>query len=354
MRTAFETIIDRGQVALRSRSFCKYKNQAEPLFDAEVALIRSSNFIAALVQMVEYGDQLRRRNVNFHVIGSGGSSVILYVLGMSEVNPVLHDTYFQRFWQTSSGEPPILQLVADTFGKPDFGEVPPPSYVSAHPMTSLEAIPKRLESKVGPVKTFKLDQATLASLQAGDTDGVFQLHNERAKWLLSQIRPVNIEELARVTALEQISHSNAEIVVNYLEQYREIITARCILGCRASEEARYRLPFLFQELLMCRMRRLAKLPWNEVYPFVRTAAKGQVDEQHSLWKAALVAMKDQCPEDAETLLKRIVDSSRWAVCRAHHVANAVTSYKAAYYRTHHRMEFDRVRMQITESAEHGE
>lgn len=65
-------------------------------------------------------------------------------------------------------------------------------------------------------------------------------------------------------------------------------------------------------------------------------------------------MKDQCPEDAETLLKRIVDSSRWAVCRAHHVANAVTSYKAAYYRTHHRMEFDRVRMQITESAEHGE
>lgn len=65
--------------------------RSEPLFDAEVALIRSSNFEATLVQMVEYGDQLRERNVNFHVIGSGGSSVILYVLGMSEVNPVLHD-----------------------------------------------------------------------------------------------------------------------------------------------------------------------------------------------------------------------------------------------------------------------
>lgn len=31
---------------------------------------------------------------------------------------------------------------------------------------------------------------------------------------------------------------------------------------------------------------MAKLSWNETYPFVRAAAKGQVDDQHNLWKAA--------------------------------------------------------------------
>ena len=354
MRTAFETIVDRGRVALRSRSFCKDKHQAEPLFDAELALIRSSNFEAALVQMVEYGDQLRQRNVNFHVIGSGGSSVILYVLGMSEVNPVLHDTHFQRLWQTASGEPPILQLVVDSFGNPDFGEVAPPSCVSAHPMTLLEAIPNRVESQVEAIGTIKLDQATLASLQAGDTEGVFQFHSERAKWLLSQIRPVNIETLACVTALEQISHSFPEIMISYLERYQKIVTARCVAGRRPSADDIGMLPILFQEILMGRLRRMAKLSWNETYPFVRAAAKGQVDDQHNLWKAAVESMKDHCPENHEPLLQKIVESSRWAVCRAHHVANALTGYKAAYCRTHHRIEFERVRNQITESAEQGD
>ncbi len=193
MRMAFQQVIDKGRAALRSKYLRGIQSQAEPLFDAEAALIRRLNCEESLVQMVEYGDQLRQRNVNFHVIGSGGSSVILFVLGMSEVDPVQHDTYFHRFWQTSSGESPILQIVMDSIGKPDIGEISPPFCVSAHPMTPLEAIPCRLELQVGTIETFKLDPATLELLQAGDTANVYQLHSNRARWLLSQIQPVNIQ-----------------------------------------------------------------------------------------------------------------------------------------------------------------
>ena len=354
MRMAFQQVIDRGRAALRSKCLRSIQFQAEPLFDAEAALIRQLNCEESLIQMVEYGDQLRQRNVNFHVIGSGGSSIILFVLEMSEVNPIQHDTYFQRFWQTSSSESPILQIVTDSIGEPDTGEISPPFCVSAHPMTPLEAIPCRLELQVGTIKTFKLDPATLESLQAGDTADVFQLHSDRARWLLSQIRPANFEELACVSALEQISYTDPAVVINYLELYRGIITARYVTGRRNSTETMQLLPILFQELVMGRLRRMAKLPWNDTYPFVRAAAKGKIDEQHDLWKSALEAMKANCPEDHEPLLRRFVESSRWAVCRAHHIANALTSYKAAYYRTNHRMEFERVRMQITELAGNGE
>ena len=165
---------------------------------------------------------------------------------------------------------------------------------------------------------------------------------------------MNIETLACVTALEQISHSFPEIMISYLERYRKIVTARCVAGRRPSADDIGMLPILFQELLMGRLRRMVKLSWNDTYPFVRAAAKGQVDDQHNLWKAAVEGMKDHCSEDHEPLLQKIVESSRWAVCRAHHVANALTGYKAAYCRTHHRIEFERVRNQITESAEQGD
>ncbi|MBS0205533.1 MAG: hypothetical protein JSS49_21730 [Planctomycetes bacterium] len=353
MESAFQTLVERGRKDLRTKYLRGGQVQAEPLFDAEVKLIQSLNLDESLVRLSEYSDQLQQRDVYFHAIGSGCSSVVLFVLGISRVNPIEHDTYFQHFWQTSSGESPILQLVVDSIGKPGFGNVPQPFCVSAHSMTALEAIPNRVESLIGPIKTTKLDQATLASLQAGDTNDVFQFHSERAKWLLSQIRPTNIEELAVVTALEQLSHNHPDVVFSYLEQYQEILTTRYVTGRRASSEAKHRLPILFQEMLMSLLRHLAKLPWDVTYPFIRDAAKGRVDDQHEHWRTALGLTNDRSSEDAKRLLRTIAESSRWAVCRAHHIANALTSFKAAYYRTHHRVEFENVRTQIIESTSHG-
>ena len=353
MELAFHTIIEQGRKDLRSKYLHGIQCRAEPLFNAEVALIQSLHFEDALMEMADYGEQLRQQQLYFHAIGSGCSSIVLYVLGISGVNPIKHDTFFQRFWLTSSGEPPILKMVVDSIGKQGFGDILQPTGVSAHSMTVLEAIPNRVESAVGAIKTTSMDQATLTSLQAGSTDDVFQFHSERAKWLLSQIRPTNIEELAVVTALEQLSHNHPEVIFSYLEQHREILITRYVTGHGASPEAKHRLPILFQESLMSLLRHLAKLPWNDTYPFIRDAAKGRVDDQHKYWQTALRLMNDRSPEDAERLLSTTAESSRWAVCRSHHIANDLTSYKAAYCRTHHRVEFENARTQIIESVPQG-
>ena len=353
MQMAFHTIIEQGRKDLRTKYLHGIQCRAEPLFDAEVAMIQRLNFEVALVQMADFGEQLRRRELYFHAIGSGCSSIVLYVLGLTRVNPIQHDTYFQRFWQTSSGEPPLLQLVVDSIGRPGFGDVAQPKCISAHGMTRLEAIPSRVEALIGSIKITKLDQATLATLQAGDTEDIFQLHDQRAKWLLSQIRPTSIEELAVVTALEQLSHGHPDVLISYLEQYREILDTRYVTGHRASPESRHRLPVLFQESLMSQLRHLAKLPWNDTYLFIRDAAKGRMDDQHDLWKAAIGEMEASSAGSTESVLRTIAESSRWALCWAHHAANALTSYKAAYCRTHNRVAFEKVQEQLTESTEQG-
>jgi DNA polymerase III alpha subunit len=349
MGPIFDDLIERFRLALRAKYRRYLYPQAEALLDAEVVLVRSKNFEDALIQMLDYGDRLRQRNSNFHVVGSGASSIILYVMGMSEVDPIEHDTHFQRFWQTSNGEPPTLQVVVNTLEIAEDDEIRP-TCVSAHPMTLLESMAVHLEADLGQVSTFRMDQATLASLQAGDTDGVFQLENERVKWLLRQVRPMNIEQLARVTALAQICQSEPEVVFEYLVMSEGIFQVRCTLGGKAGKEAMHALQPLFQEQLMSLMRRYGRLEWVDTYPFVQTAAKGKMNEHHPLWISALNGMNDSRPPGSEELFRKIVEASRWTVCLAHHITNALTSYKVAYYRTHYRMEFELVRKQIFELA----
>jgi DNA polymerase III alpha subunit len=348
MGTIFDDLIERCRLALRAKYRRYLYPQAEALLDAEVVLVRSKNFEDALIQMLEYGDRLRQLNANFHVVGSGVSSIILYVMGMSEVDPIKHDTHFQRFWQTWSGDPPILQVVIDSLRTPEHGQISRPTCVSVHPMTPLESMAVHLEAKLGPAKTFQNDQATLTSLQAGDTAGVFQLDSERVKWLLRQVRPTNIEQLARVTALAQICQSEPEVVFDYLVMSEGIFQVRCALGSKAGKEAMHSLPLLFQEQLMSLLRRYGRLEWVDTYPFVQTAAKGKMDEHHPLWISALNGMKESRPPGSEELFRKIVAASRWTVCLAHHIANALTSYKVAHYRTHHRFEFELVQKQISD------
>ena len=81
-------------------------HQAEPIFEAEVRLIRQLGLEDPLAQIVEFGDQFYQRKVAFHQIGAGGSSIIFYLLGFSQVDPIRYGTYFQRFWLTTSCEPP--------------------------------------------------------------------------------------------------------------------------------------------------------------------------------------------------------------------------------------------------------
>ncbi len=349
---AFESIIERCRLALRLKYLQATVFQAEPLFEAEIRLIRKLGFEDTLIQMVEFGDQLRLQKIAFHLIGSGGSSIVLFLLGISEVDPVPHHTYFQRFWITNSGEPPMVMFVFMSLDQLDGTQIPRPIGVSVHVMTGLEAIPARLEQQIANVCISRMDHATITLLQAGDSDGVYQLRSDRARWLLDQVRPTNIKELAWVTALEQIGYSHPDLVTEYLEDHQARSAFRQETGRGLQREGVWRRPILFQESIMSLLRRHAELPWDQTYRFVQSASKGRMTDQHELWKPVLEGLEQRHGANGDVLFDRLIAASRWAVCRAHHVANSITSYKAAYFRTHYREDFERTRQQMM-SLEQG-
>lgn len=343
MKTAFERILERCRLAIRLKHLHGTRFRAEPLFKAEVQQIRRLSFENALVQIVEFGDQLRRGTLAFHLAGSGGSSMVLFLLGFSEVDPVRHHTYFQRLWLTASGEPPILQFVTMPSRQGDWDEIRRPSCVTVHPMTSLEAIPTQLERQLTGVCLQKSDNSTFSSLRAGDTDGIFQLESEHVRGLLTQIRPNRIQTLAYVTALQQVSHTHPEAVTEFLEtvQLRSAFEPENQLQLHSN--AIGNLPIIYQETIMSLLRSHAGLPWHETYRFVRTAANGRMTDQHELWNPVLEGLERRHRANGDVLFQKLVGACRWAVCRAHHVANAITSYKAAYFRTHYREAFERAK-----------
>jgi len=107
----FNAIVERCRLALQLKFWHGNEAQARPLLDAELRLIQQRGFQEALGEIVEFADQLLDHGTTFHAIGASGSSVILFLLGFSDVDPVRYRTHFQRLWCTSNGEPPTVQFV---------------------------------------------------------------------------------------------------------------------------------------------------------------------------------------------------------------------------------------------------
>ncbi|WLD13545.1 hypothetical protein [Planctellipticum variicoloris] len=329
---AFNAIVERCWLALQLKFQHGTESRARPLLDAEFRLIEQRGFQEALVEIVEFADRIHKQKAVFHAIGAGGSSVILFLLGFSDVDPVRYRTHFQRLWCTSNGEPPTVQFVVlPADGKP-WDDIPRPLCVTVHSMTSLEAIPEILRRQLPDVTVRRSEKAVFAAIQSGDTDEVFQLDSEPVRSRLSQIRPSGIRALATATAVEQISLSHPEIAET------------CIAG-RGEEPT---LPILFQETIMERLHRQGRVPWNETYRFVQAAAKGRASHVDAMKSGFDLQVDQEHAAEDGALPDQLAEASRWAVCRAHHVANAITSYRAAYYRTFHRQAFENALQRVSD------
>lgn len=328
----------------------RYKNHLRPVAESlladEVRFIQKYDRKRSLRQVVEVGDQLRQQGASFHLIGSGGSSLLLYLLGFSEVDPIRFHTCYQRLWFTASGEAPRFQFVAVQGNESGLECHQNFDGVSVHPMTTLEAIPAQLEARHSPPDIGSLDALTMAALREGHTDGNFQLESDQVRWLLSQLCRSRIEDLATVTALEQIGHTRPGFVAQFLKSYQISRTRKQITDHRTQIHHEWSIPFLFQETIVGTLMRDAGLTCEEAYRFILATAKSRMTEQHELWGPVRDGLERRYGAESERLIRKLLNESPGAVCLAHHVANAITSYKAAYFRVHHRSEFKQVREQL--------
>ena len=342
MANDYDEVLRKCQSALRLRYDGALRPQAERCFDDERQLIEERGFSNVLVQVVEFATEQRQHGRACHLIGSGCSSMINYLLDLSEVDPIEHRTLFKRFLITSDGSPPTFQFVVASPANDTKIEIPVPENVSVHPMTPLEQIPVIVERKFPEINIPMNDPATFDAITAGDTDGVFQFETEYARKLAARIRPRRIDDLEVITALAVIECSEPSVVADFL--------ARSTESSKADHQDRdlrvgtfpHLDALLFQESILLLLHHQVGLTWSEAYRFLLDAAKGRRRENHSLWKEAVRKASQRCQDEikAECLVEALAKSSSTATCCAHHLANAITSYRAAFLRTHQREQFD--------------
>lgn len=342
MANDYEEILRKCQSALRLRFDDALFPQAESCFESERNLIDERSFSKFLVQAVKFATKQKQHGRACHLIGSGCSSMVNYLLDLSEVDPIEHRTLFQRFWITSDGSPPTFQFVVASPTNDTATEIPVSQQVSVHPMTPLEQIPVIVGREFPKISIPMNDPATFEAITAGDTDSVFQLETEYARNLSARIQPKCIDDLAAITALAVIKCSVPSIVADFLARSTE--SSKGDLHDRDLQVGMvsHLGTLLFQESILLLLHHQVGLTWSEAYRFILDAAKGRRREDHSLWKEAVRKASQRCQDEgkSECLVEVLAKSSHSATCRAHHIANAITSYRAAFLRTHHRSAFE--------------
>lgn len=389
MTSSYDQIISKCQSALRVNYDRELRPQAESCFDAERALIEERGFTNVLVEAAEFGIGQQQHGRACRLYGAGCGSMINYLLDFSEVDPIRYRTLFQRFWITSDGSPPTFNFCVTSptegtkwttvlyteavepfvmaspvegweqgFALPDssrslvrkssggfayFGE-----HVAVSPMGPLEQIPVLVERKFPQINIPMNDSATFEAITAGDTDGVDGFESEYDRNLAARVRPRRIDDLAVIMTLHQIAAGHPEFVDDYLTRLDESSNRDCQQRNQGSG-AKLSLDFeaaLFQESLLSILHHQFGLTWAKCWRFILDARKhpeseNRLNENHPLWKEAIRNATHKCQDEieAEQMIEALITASQTPNVRAHRVAEAITSYRSAFLRTHHRAAF---------------
>ncbi|MGQ9761280.1 MAG: hypothetical protein ACUVQH_05165 [Thermogutta sp.] len=319
--------------------------------DRELALVerlgRVEDFLAAVV-VGRFADE---NDIPLRLAGAGSSSFAAFCLDLTQVDPIRHRLVIERFLGSRADEPIPFCLeveanhLADVwdFAVSQCGANLVDERFQFSKMSADAAIPHvvaRLLRNKG--RQFRLatiptdDQRTFELIQAGDTSGIFQLNGATTTKRLTELVPKTIEDLAFAAALESMATGH-DGTIGQLVDNGIIATCPDEFGPQLGEfmESTRRL-ILFQEQIMSLLGRFGHIDLSEGYRFVKAAAK-QRTETFAAYADRFIesATKQANREAAEELYRQIWRAGRYARCKAHYVANAMTTYQAVFLKAHY-------------------
>ncbi|UCC38642.1 MAG: DNA polymerase III subunit alpha [Candidatus Aminicenantes bacterium] len=80
----------------------------------ELAVVEKSGFAPYFLVVHDVVEFARRRGILHNLKGSGASSFLAYLLGISRINPIEYDLYFERFLNKGRNDPPDIDLDFDS------------------------------------------------------------------------------------------------------------------------------------------------------------------------------------------------------------------------------------------------
>lgn len=330
MAAEFDLFADHCHEALLSKYRQGPQIQAQSLLQTEQSFVMERRWVQAIYGVHSFVTSLRKAGIPCRLVGSGCSSLIAYLLGISDVDPVRYRLPWQRFWTTADNEIPGFRL---SVGRPDFAATRIPEHVHVQFMTPQEAaawlpIPiSGADGKCRDPKAFRLLWEA--------PDAIFGFKCKDARRIATNLRPQRLRDLATITALAQIEPAQPEVVDNFLRR----VAARRHAN-PSQRKLLPRSPILFQEQVMAILRKKSGVLWGDAYRFVQTAARRNTDVVLRRNVIARVIRRGVPFAQAEQDTAQLESAARYSVCLAHHLANAISSYRAAYRYVHHRQHFE--------------
>lgn len=313
--------------------------------DRELKTIRERGQVGSFEEAAATAQFIRGRGDSCRLIGAGCCSLVAYLTDLSEIDPIQHGLPYERFLETGQGRTVHFVFVATT---PKITEreaaLLKSEAVTVHPATTLEAVPYLMARRVRGQHSGigqNADPAAFALLRSGDIEGINQLDSTELKELLPALKPRSLIDIAAITAVYQGEVHQPGLIAKYVNRASDE-DARGSNWIVEETLQETRGLILFQEQIMLLLNRLADIPLADGYAFIRAVSKRQREQIGTFaeWFMAEADKSGLDERDSGELFERIREAATRAVCKSHHLAQAVTTYHAAYMKAHHPDEFN--------------
>lgn len=290
------------------------------------------------------------------MIGAGCSSLVSYLLGLSEIDPMAQGLLFERFLEANSLRTVQFQFVAyRTTGRTETEHQPihdghSNGTVRIRQATHFEAMPglvaeviRRNDPGFDLTSIPLHDEIAFETLRLGYLTGIRQLESPDARRLLSDIKPRCLTDIAAIKAILIAEDDEPGTLDEFIQ--RGITRNR-----KMSEEWQVQTTLdetrgliLFQEQIMLIMNRVTDIPLADAYAFIKAVCKRQWEQVATFreWFVIAAVGNGMNEPQALTLFESIRNCATRAVCKAHHLSEALTTYEAAFLKAHFPREFDR-------------
>lgn len=299
-------------------------------------------------------DQAREKGLFVgQVRGTAPSSIVLYLLGLTAVDPVAYGLLSERFINRRGPDTLIIDVEVSPEGYEEFvsrnmqhtemdQDIPEgynvlfhhnhvkAGFLSQSTLSNLRAV----EQGEG-IDLYALDlddQGVYDFLSDGNTDGVYPCEAERCRELLRAVQPRNFSELIAFTVL--IYPFLEDLVPKYVGRKQKLEPiSYTIEAMEEVLEETYGL-ILYQEQVMLLGQKIAGFSPCESDELRKVVNKARLtsDLKQKFITGGVANGYDT--KTMETVWQEIFLGGRYAFCKAHAVSTALTIYLTAYIKLH--------------------
>ncbi len=334
--------------------------------DYELDVIEKCGFSQYFLVVADYVNYAKRMNIPVAPgQGSESGSLLVYCLGITDIDPILHNLSFEMFIDpqrisfpdidaslSARGRREVIGYLSDKYGKESVARMDllNVGFISHDPygLRQLDLMQKvldlmRTDGVFIDVSTFPLDdQKTYEFLWYGDISGVFSYKEHRMKGLLEKIRPQRFHDLVPLVAINSSPSMNKNIVEEYIKNKNN------------PSLTHYETPLL-EEILSDAYGIILYV--EQVKKIATVIARFSADEFSMLKKAVMLQESSKQTKDLEELFiaksvhngvsedgarriyRNMLNNGRNIYSKARATASALLAYRMAYLKANYHEHF---------------